>query len=103
TEKTPPEKMARGTAAEDRSDSPSDSLNGAEKALDNVPPLLKLNMTQRQQRRLWRHVESIEGFWESLAEIEPGAVARLARVATEAPWEVIFLTKRPGSAGATAQ
>ena len=60
-------------------------------------------MTQRQQRRLWRHVESIENFWESLAEIEPGAVARLANAATETPWEVIFLTKRPASAGATAQ
>ena len=44
-----------------------------EPALDNTPPLLKLNMTSRQQRKLWRHVEAIENFWETLAEIEPGA------------------------------
>ena len=60
-------------------------------------------MTARQQRRLWRHVETIENFWETLTEIEPGAVARLAAVATERKWEVLFLTKRPASAGATSQ
>jgi hypothetical protein len=62
-----------------------------------------LKMTDRQQRRLWRHVESIDGFWESLKEIEPGAVARLAALASELRWELIFLTKRPESVGATAQ
>jgi len=104
TTPAPPGKTATpGTAAEETSEGPSESQNGAEKAPDNVPQLLKLDMTVRQQRRLWRHIESIEGFWETLAEIEPGAVARLARAATETPWEVIFLTKRPASAGATAQ
>jgi len=71
--------------------------------LDAVPLIVKLQMTARQERRLWRHVEAIENFWETLAEIEPGAVARLAAVATERKWEVLFLTKRPASAGATAQ
>ena len=100
----PPGKATtRGIAAEDRTGRPSESQNSAEKVPDDVPPLLRLDMTERQQRQLWRHVESIENFWESLAEIEPGAVARLARAATETPWEVIFLTKRPASAGATAQ
>ena len=68
-----------------------------------VPPIVKLQMTSRQERRLWRHVEAIDNFWETLTEIEPGAVARLAAVATERKWEVLFLTKRPASAGATAQ
>jgi len=71
--------------------------------LDAVPRIVKLQMTARQERRLWRHVEAIENFWETLAEIEPGTVARLAAVATERKWEVLFLTKRPASAGATAQ
>jgi len=71
--------------------------------LDTVPPIVKLQLTAREQRRLWRHVETIENFWETLAEIEPGAVARLAAAATERRWEVLFLTKRPASAGATAQ
>lgn len=71
--------------------------------LDNAPQLQQLELSSRQVRRLWRHVQAIEGFWESLKEIEPGAVSRLAAVATDRRWEVIFLTRRPESAGATAQ
>ena len=70
---------------------------------DNAPPLLQLNMSSRQQRRLWRHVESIDNFWANLQEIEPGAIQRLAGIATDRRWEVIFLTKRPETVGATAQ
>ena len=60
-------------------------------------------MTSRQQRKLWRHVETIENFWETLAELEPGLIKRLAALATERRWEIIFLTKRPQTAGSTAQ
>ena len=76
---------------------PSASLAG------DTPPILKLNMTARQERKLWRHVGTIDNFWESLNEIEPGVISRLAEIATERRWEIIFLTKRPQSAGATAQ
>jgi uncharacterized HAD superfamily protein len=69
----------------------------------DVPRLAELKMTERQLRQLWHHVESIDGFWETLNEIEPGVVSRLAQLATERRWELIFLTKRPESAGATAQ
>jgi hypothetical protein len=75
----------------------------AETAAENVPPLLKVKMTPRQQRRLWKHVESIENFWCTLDELEPGIIGRLASIAAERRWEIIFLTKRPQSAGATAQ
>jgi hypothetical protein len=81
----------------------ADRQQAAETSADNVPPLLRLNMTARQQRRLWNHVESIEDFWTTLDEHEPGMVARLAALALERRWEIIFLTKRPESAGATAQ
>ena len=94
---------ATASASEDASETPSELPAAAEALPDNVPPLLKLNMTARQQRRLWRHVESIEGFWESLTELEPGAVKRLAAVAANRRWETIFITKRPNGAGATAQ
>jgi hypothetical protein len=70
---------------------------------DNVPPLFKLRLTSRQQRRLWHHVETVENFWQGLSEIEPGIVGRLAAIAADRRWEIIFLTKRPESAGATAQ
>ncbi|MEO8258499.1 MAG: hypothetical protein ABI868_14220 [Acidobacteriota bacterium] len=72
-------------------------------AADSAPPLARPRMTARQQRRLWRHVQTIDGFWESLQEIEPGIVGRLAALSADRRWEVIFLTKRPETAGATAQ
>jgi hypothetical protein len=68
-----------------------------------VPHFLTLELSPRQERRLWKHVVSIEGFWETLKEIEPGMVAKIDALARERRWEIIFLTKRPESAGATAQ
>lgn len=67
------------------------------------PPPTRLAITVRQERRLWRHVGLIDGFWESLKETEPGIVRRLAGLVNERRWEVIFLTRRPESAGAPAQ
>ena len=72
-------------------------------APDSAPPVVQLNMTSRQQRRLWHHVETIENFWEQLAELEPGVIQRLASLAIERRWEIIFLTKRPNTVGATSQ
>src|SRR5581483_11768179 len=84
--------------------SDAEDMGGGDKPADTAaPPLVRLNMTTRQQRRLWRHVESIENFWESLEELEPGVIPRLAALAADRRWEIIFLTKRPESAGATAQ
>ena len=54
-------------------------------------------------RRLWERIAAIENFWESLNELEPGTVARLYALAVDRRWEVIFLTRRPSTAGATAQ
>jgi hypothetical protein len=63
----------------------------------------RLVLSARLQRQLWKHVRSIENFWETLDETEPGIVARVAELACTYGWEVIFLTKRPKTAGATAQ
>jgi hypothetical protein len=80
------------------------ATDGAPDAVPDIaPPVVRLNMTSRQQRRLWHHVESIENFWEGLDELEPGVIQRLASVAADRRWEIIFLTKRPETVGATAQ
>ncbi len=60
-------------------------------------------LTARRRRLLWKHLESVENFWETLEEIEPGGVACLAALAAERRWETIFLTTRPESAGDPAQ
>src|SRR5437879_1232757 len=75
----------------------ADGGQTADPALDNAPSLDRLQMTTRQQRRLWRHIESIENFWLTLQETEPGIVSQLYKVATARSWEIIFLTKRPAS------
>jgi len=92
-----------GAAVDDspRSDDPPSESGEAQ--AEATPSLARLNLTSRQEQRLWRHVATIENFWESLDEIEPGTVARLAQVALDREWEVIFLTKRPRTDGATAQ
>jgi hypothetical protein len=60
-------------------------------------------LTSRQQGELWQHVCSLENFWETLDEIEPGALARLERLVRDRRWELIFLTSRPETAGDTPQ
>jgi hypothetical protein len=60
-------------------------------------------LTARQQRELWRVVCGRVNFWETLDEIEPGALARLFRLVRDRRWELIFLTSRPETTGDTAQ
>jgi hypothetical protein len=56
-----------------------------------------------QSAAVWRELCSVDNFWESLAEIEAGAIKRLATVANEHRWEIIFLTSRPHAPGRTVQ
>jgi len=63
----------------------------------------ELHLTSRQQAQLWDHVKGIENFWTSLPELEPGIISRIAKIATDRRWEVIFLTTRPSTAGELVQ
>jgi hypothetical protein len=94
-----PRPLAAADPLADKAVEPAPAADAAAAAL----PVVSLPMTARQTRRLWHHVETIENFWESLEEIESGAIARLAAIAAERRWEIIFLTKRPESAGLPAQ
>ena len=102
----------RAAEADDASAGDATVADEAKAAADGTPDaapdfapasVAQLNMTSRQQRRLWHHVESIENFWERLDELEPGVIQQLASLAINRRWEIIFLTKRPQTAGATAQ
>jgi hypothetical protein len=68
-----------------------------------APPSAGTRLTDRQQRQLWTRVRAIENFWESLREVEPGAVARIAHAAAAHDWDVLFITTRPQSEGDTTQ
>ena len=65
---------------------------------DREPPL-----NRRQVDAVWRHLASVTDFWETLHEIEAGSVAKLAAIAEEHRWEVVFLTSRPYAQGRTLQ
>src|SRR5436190_12861179 len=60
-------------------------------------------LSSRQQRELWKTVCDQENWWETLAEIEPGALARLYRLVKDRKWELMFVTSRPETRGETAQ
>jgi hypothetical protein len=92
-----------GTAADEPFDKPPSGKPDTGESVDLEPSFAGLQLTARQHRRLWRHVATIHNFWETLQEIEPGSIARLAAIAADRRWELIFLTRRPPSAGATAQ
>ena len=94
-------------AQEASADPPTPAVEGdseqsvAEGSTENISGLASLR--PRQHRQLWQHVKSIEDFWLTLNEIEPGVIRRLATLASERQWEIIFLTKRPQTIGSTAQ
>jgi hypothetical protein len=69
-----------------------------------APPVSSpLTLTTVQTEALWQQVAGTHDFWEGLGETEPGIVARLAQIAERRRWEVIFLTQRPPTRGATVQ
>jgi hypothetical protein len=72
-------------------------------APDSAKTMAALRLNARQQMQLWDHIRTIENFWTTLPEIEPGIVSRLAKTAEERRWEVIFLTTRPAVGGDTVQ
>lgn len=84
---------------------------GAEPASPNTPEdqqasdqtLQELHLTDRQQHQLWDHVKTIDNFWTTLPELEPGIIARIAKAAADRRWEVLFLTTRPATAGELVQ
>ena len=97
------ERAPEADAAATVTEATAPAARAPDAAPEFAPPVARPDMTSRQQRRLWRHVESTENFWEGLEELEPGVIQRLASLAIDRRWEIIFLTKRPETAGATAQ
>ena len=84
--------------------SPPDTSDG-QAAVEEAPPAPEQDvpLSRQQSDAVWAHLEAMENFWETLGEIEPGAIRRLAQLAEDRRWEVIFITSRPNSAGLTVQ
>ena len=86
------------SAAADKAPPESDN-----RSVSDTPRVTGLNLSPRQETKLWRHIQTIENFWETLNELEPGVIARLGSIAEQRRWQVMFLTKRPDTSGLTAQ
>ena len=56
-----------------------------------------------EERRLWQHVETVENFWERFRSSKRGPFDALSATADDNRWDIIFLTTRPPTAGATVQ
>jgi hypothetical protein len=82
---------------------PSLSADGPTPEEQQVEPARFRTLTRHQQHEIWESVRHTENFWESLPEAEPGAVARLATLARDQQWDVIFITQRPSSGGDSTQ
>jgi hypothetical protein len=82
-----------------------EAIDESEEALAEAPPTDggALALTRRQMDETWKELCAVPDFWETLEEIEDGAVARLAALADARQWEVVFLTSRPRSAGRIVQ
>lgn len=93
-----PESLPRSASPE--SEPPSSP--GAAQDQDNAGVSISA-LAPHKQRMLWAEVCARTNFWETLDEIEPGALGRLYDLASVGGWEVIFLTSRPETAGDTAQ
>ena len=68
-----------GTTRSVEAESPAPGAEGGQRPtiLEVDPAAQSLKLSSRQQRQLWDHVGAISNFWETLAEIESGTVARL--------------------------
>ncbi len=99
-----PELDPKEIDAPDVGASPPDAATGG--AAAEAPPAqasTNVPVSNRQADAVWKHLGATENFWETLSEIEPGVIARLAALADERRWEVIFVTSRPNSDGRTVQ
>jgi len=60
-------------------------------------------LSSREIKKIWEHVRASPNWWSALEPHEPAQIVRLSEMARRLRWEVVFMTKRPGTAGDTVQ
>ena len=98
-----PELDRRSMAAPTVGASPDDDGREGVTEAPDLPAISGVPLSRRQSEAVWDVLGARQNFWQGLSEIEPGAIRRLAALADERRWEVLFITSRPKSAGATVQ
>lgn len=82
---------------------PPTEKESSTRGLVGVPAPFDTVHLKGASRQVWSRLAATENFWETLDEIEDGAVEQLAGLARDRRWDVIFLTSRPASVGDTVQ
>lgn len=67
------------------------------------PSLRDLGLRRSEIDALWTEALRTKNFWTTLEETESGVVARIAALASEHRWDVLFITTRPTATGLTTQ
>lgn len=60
-------------------------------------------LSNQEIKRIWSGIQSTPNWWTRVAAYEPGEIVRLYELARRARWEVVFMTKRPVTAGEPIQ
>jgi hypothetical protein len=98
-----PELDASAISSPEAGASPPTGVPGSEAPPEPDEGSLKKPLSPRKRDAVWQHLAKVEDFWETLQEIEAGSIRRLATIARDRKWEVIFLTSRPYAPGKTVQ
>lgn len=56
-----------------------------------------------EMRRIWARIQRTPNWWTTVKAYEPAEIARLYEIARRRRWEVVFMTKRPVTAGEPVQ
>lgn len=91
------------TPAAGETAAPDDEAEAVSPEEEQLAPPEVRALTRRQQHDIWAGVRDTSNFWETLSETEPAIVSRIAAIAADRRWEVIFITQRPPSEGDTTQ
>jgi hypothetical protein len=61
------------------------------------------SISSRDIRRIWELVKHTPNWWVRVAAYEPAQIPRLYELARRLKWEVVFMTRRPATAGDPVQ
>jgi hypothetical protein len=60
-------------------------------------------LSSRDIKAIWDHVKRSPNWWTHLRPYEPGQLVRIYELARRWKWEVVFMTRRPSTAGDPVQ
>ncbi|HUF24472.1 MAG TPA: hypothetical protein VMN81_10120 [Vicinamibacterales bacterium] len=59
--------------------------------------------SNQELKRIWARIQRTPNWWTTVGAFEPAQIARLYELARARQWEVVFMTKRPLTAGEPVQ